>query len=132
MKAFKNPALSILHIRALEQGSNSDLLTSLHGDTSGVLQVAKTFVLEFVGEEVPESQVNHESDGLRAVTRVLDTSAALSAQVPKDSRFDVVIFSRWPSLTLEEFETMLTGARALMEPEGWLVALDSHTFAEDR
>jgi hypothetical protein len=97
-----------------------------------VLQAAKTFVLEFVREEAPESQQNHEYHGLRTVTRVLDTSVALSAQVPKDSGFEVVIFSRWPSLTLEEFETMLTDARALMKPGGWLVALDSHTLAEDR
>ena len=97
-----------------------------------MLQAAKTFVLEFVGEEAPESQQNHEYDGLRTVTRVLDASVALSAQVPKDSRFDVVIFSRWPSLTLEESETMLTDARAFMELGGWLVTLDPHTLAEDR
>jgi hypothetical protein len=132
LKAFKNPALSILHIRALEQGSNSDLLTSLHDDTSGVLLAAKTFVLEFVGEEAMESQQNYGHDGPRTITRVLDTSVALSAQVPKDSRFDVVIFSRWPSLTLEESETMLTDARAFMELGGWLVTLDPHTLAEDR
>lgn len=97
-----------------------------------MLREAKTFVLEFVGEDVPESRQNHESDGSRTIVRVLDARAALSAQVPKDSRFDVVVFSRWPSLTLEEFETMLTDARALIKPEGWLVALDSCTLAGDR
>lgn len=96
------------------------------------MRAAKTFVLEFVGEEVAESQPNHEFDDTGTVARVLDTSAALSAQVPKDSRFDVLVFSRWPSLTSEEFETMLTDARALIKPEGWLVALDPYTLAGDR
>lgn len=97
-----------------------------------MLRAAKTFVLEFVPEDVPESQQNYGSGGLGTIARVLDDRAALSAQVPKGSRFDVVIFSRWPSSTLEEFETMLTDARALMEPEGWLVALDAYTLAGDR
>lgn len=97
-----------------------------------MLRAANTFVLEFVGEDVPESRQDHEFDGSRTIIRVLDSRAALSAQLPKDSRFDVVVFSRWPSLTLEEFETMLADARALIKPEGWLVALDSYTLAGDR
>jgi hypothetical protein len=124
LKAFKDPTLSILQIGGADQGPNSGLLSYLRSDTSGVFQAAKTLVLDTVEENVAEIQRNRDFESLGVTARVLDTGSPLSTQIAGNGRFDVVILSRWPSLTSEGSTTMLTDARAMMKPNGWLVNFD--------
>lgn len=125
MKAFKDPTLSILQIGGTDQGLASGLLSLLKGDTSEVLQAVKTLVLDPDEENVAEIQQNRDFKSLGVTARVLDTESPLVTQIASNERFDVVLFSRWPSLTSEASRTLLTDARAMMKPNGWLVAFDS-------
>jgi hypothetical protein len=96
------------------------------------LQAAKTLVLDPVEEKVTEIQQNRDFESLGVTTRVLDTKSSLSTQISGNSRFDVVVLSRWPSLTPRASATMLTDARAMMKPNGWLVAFDPSCTIDDR
>lgn len=132
MKAFKDPTLSILQIGSADQGPTSGLLSLLRSDASGVLQAAKTLVLDIVEDDVAEIQQDRDFEGLDLTARVLDTRTPLSVQISSESRFDIVVFSRWSSLTLEESRTMLADARAMVKPNGWLVAFDPCNTLNDR
>jgi len=132
LKAFKDPTLSILQIGGANQGPNSGLLSYLRSDTSGVFQATKTLVLDSVEKNVAEIQQNRDFENLGVTARVLDTRSSISTQIARNSRFDVIILLRWPSLTSEESRTILTDARAMMNPNGCLVAFDPRSTIDER